>query len=150
MDQLKCASLSSVSTIAPPHATDGFKTDSAPFLPHSFFLLVRPVHEDVIVHTSLSRLCFLIWPPVAVNILYFLVHAIHGLGGGYRRNTLSHTHYWYEVDVECTGVHVDDLLVSCDETVCEEQLGVLNGQFSIQTPEELEWYLGCAVKCDWE
>ena len=26
----------SVSTIAPPHASDGFKTDSTPFLPHSF------------------------------------------------------------------------------------------------------------------
>ena len=31
---------------------------------------------------------FSIWPPVAVNILYFLVHAIDDLGGGYRRNTL--------------------------------------------------------------
>ena len=28
-----------------------------------------------------------IWPLEAVNILYFLVHAIDGLGGGYRRNT---------------------------------------------------------------
>ena len=30
---------------------------------------------------------FSIWPPVAVNIHYFLFHAIDGLGGGYRRNT---------------------------------------------------------------
>ena len=37
---------------------------------------------EVIVNTSLSRVCFSIWPPVAVNILYFLVHAIDGLGGG--------------------------------------------------------------------
>ena len=38
----------SVSTIAPPHASDGFKTDSAPFLSDSFFfLMVRPVHVDV-------------------------------------------------------------------------------------------------------
>ena len=27
----------SVSTLAPPHASDSFKTDSAPFLPHSYF-----------------------------------------------------------------------------------------------------------------
>ena len=43
----------SVSTIAPPYASNSFKTDSAPFLAHSFFLLVRPVHEIVIVNTSL-------------------------------------------------------------------------------------------------
>ena len=30
---------------------------------------------------------FSIWPPVAANVLYCLVHAIDGLGGGYRRNT---------------------------------------------------------------
>ena len=45
-------------------------------------------NEDVIVNTSLSRSFFLsIWPPVSVNILYFLVYAIDGLGGRYRRNT---------------------------------------------------------------
>ena len=38
----------SVSMIAPPYASDGFKTDSASFLPHFFFLLLQPVHEDVI------------------------------------------------------------------------------------------------------
>ena len=38
----------SVSTIAPPHASDGFKTDSVSFLPHNYcLLLLRPVHEDV-------------------------------------------------------------------------------------------------------
>ena len=31
---------------------------------------------------------FPIWPPVAVNIICFQVHAIDGLGRGYRRNTL--------------------------------------------------------------
>ena len=30
---------------------------------------------------------FSTWPPVEVNIVYFLVHIIDGLGGGYRRNT---------------------------------------------------------------
>ena len=43
---------------------------------------------DVIVVASLSRLfVFSIWRPVALNTLYCLVHAIDGLGGGYRRNT---------------------------------------------------------------
>ena len=37
---------------------------------------------DVFVNASLSRLFFFCWPPVAVNILYFLVHTIDGLGGG--------------------------------------------------------------------
>ena len=31
---------------------------------------------------------FSIWPSVAVNILYFLVHVIDGFGGGYRRNSV--------------------------------------------------------------
>ena len=67
----------------PPHASDGFKTDSAPFLPHSFyFLLTRPVHVDVIINTSLSRVFCSIWPPIAVNILYFQVYTI----GGRRNN----------------------------------------------------------------
>ena len=42
----------SVSMIAPPHASDGFKTDSAPFLPHFFFPLLQPVHEDAIENTN--------------------------------------------------------------------------------------------------
>ena len=51
--------LLSVSTIASLHASDGFKTDSAFFLPYSyFFLLVRPVHLDVIVNASLSCILF--------------------------------------------------------------------------------------------
>ena len=57
------------------------------------FLLVRPVHVDVIVNTSLSRILFSIWPRVAVNIIYFLFHAIDALGGGYRRNTRSSARY---------------------------------------------------------
>ena len=43
-------------------------------------------------------------------------------------------------------VHFDDLLVSGNETVCEELLCVLHGQFSTQSLGELEWYLGCAVE----
>ena len=66
----------------PPHASDGFKTDSAPFPTHFFSLLVRPVHADGIVNASLSRILLFIWPPVAVNILHFLVYVIDGLGGG--------------------------------------------------------------------
>ena len=47
-------------------------------------------------------------------------------------------------------VHVDNLLVSGNETVYEELLGVLKGQFSTQNLGELEWYLGYAVERDWE
>ena len=75
----------SVSTVAPPpsHVSGGFKTDSALFLPYSLFLLVRPVHVDVVVNASLSRNSFFIfWLSVAVKIVYFLVHVIDGLGGG--------------------------------------------------------------------
>ena len=36
---------------------------------------------------SITHFFFSIWPPVAVNFLYFLAHVIDGLGGGYRRNT---------------------------------------------------------------
>ena len=53
------------------------------------FLLVRPLHVDVIVNASLSRIFFSIWPPVAVNILYFLFHAIDALGGGAIVETLK-------------------------------------------------------------
>ena len=53
------------------------------------FLLARPVYVDAIVNASPSCIFFSIWPPVAVNIHYFLVHAIDGLGRGHRRNTLK-------------------------------------------------------------
>ena len=45
-------------------------------------------------------------------------------------------------------VHVDDLLVLGNETMCEELLGVLYGQFSSQNLRELERYLGCAIERD--
>ena len=45
---------------------------------------------DVIVIASLSCIFFSIWPPVAVNIHFFLFRANDGLGRGYRRNSLSH------------------------------------------------------------
>ena len=78
----------SVSTTAPPYANDGFEIDSAPFLPKFLcFLLVRPVHMDVIVNASLSCIFFSIWPPVAVHTNYFMFLVIDGLGGGYLRNT---------------------------------------------------------------
>ena len=47
-------------------------------------------------------------------------------------------------------VHVDDILVSGNETVCEKLPGVRNDQFSTQSLGELEWYLGCAVEFDWQ
>ena len=63
--------VASVSTTipSPPHASDGFKTDSAPFLPHSSsYLLVRRVHRvDVIIVDAISlyqmHFLFSIWPP---------------------------------------------------------------------------------------
>ena len=53
-----------VSTIAPPHDSNGFTTDSTPFLPHSFFF-ADPAYS------CLSRFFFSISPPVAVNISLF-------------------------------------------------------------------------------
>ena len=88
-DRLSSSSI--YSTIAPPHASDGFKVDSTPFSPSFFiFLLVRPVHVYSNVNASLSRVFVSIWPPVTVNILHFLVHAVDSLGVRYRRNTQVH------------------------------------------------------------
>ena len=82
--------IQSVSTIpAPPHASDGFKIDSALFLPRSFFLLVRPVHVDAIVNTSPSRILFFKLAAYRRKYYFFLVHAIGGLGGG--RNTVQYS-----------------------------------------------------------
>ena len=44
--------------------------------------------------------------------------------------------------------HVDDLQVSGSETVCEELLGVINGQIFTENIGELEWNLRCAVEFD--
>ena len=74
-----------VSTIAPLHASDGFKTDSASFLRHFFFFFAAPtcLFMRMLLKRQICDACFFpIWPPVAVNIHYFLVHAIiDGLGG---------------------------------------------------------------------
>ena len=48
---------------------------------YAIFLLVQPIHVNLIVNVSLSRILFSICPPVTVNILHFLVHAINDLGG---------------------------------------------------------------------
>ena len=79
----------SVSMIAPPYASDGFKTDSASFLPHYFFCCFNLFMRMLLKIQIMCDACFFpIWPSVAVNIHYFLVHAIiDGLGGFYRRNT---------------------------------------------------------------
>ena len=51
--------LEGVSTIAPPHASDGFKTDSVLFLPHSlFFCWSDLLMWMIFVNTSLSHICF--------------------------------------------------------------------------------------------
>ena len=64
--------------IAPPHS----KPISGLFSFILSFLLVRPLHVDVIiVNEDLSRILFFNWPPEAVNSFHFLFHAIDGLGG---------------------------------------------------------------------
>ena len=74
----------SVSTIAPPHASDGFKTITVSFLPHSFFFCCSDLFMRMLIlkNKSVTNVFFSIWPPVAVNVHYFLVRAIiDGLGG---------------------------------------------------------------------
>ena len=58
----------------------------------SEIILVRPspaaLHEDAFCkYKSIAHLLFDLATCSAVNILYFLVHAIDGLGGGCRRNS---------------------------------------------------------------
>ena len=61
------------------------------------------VERLVIVNASLPYTFFSIWPPVAVNILYFLMHAIDGLGGGgYRRNT----HYYLSKNYQPSPINL--------------------------------------------
>ena len=47
-----------------------------------FCVLIQSVHVDWIVNASLSRIFFIIWPPVTVNIIHFLGHGNRRLRGG--------------------------------------------------------------------
>ena len=95
----------------PPHARDCFKTDSAPFLPHPFFF-ADPASSCgcysasscgcYCKYKSIMHFSFLIWPSVAVNVLHFLFHAIHGLGRGYRKNrNVIYLIYMFRTNVHC-------------------------------------------------
>ena len=70
------------STIAPPLASDGFETDSAPFS-LIVLLFAGPTCSCgcYYEYKSITGFCS-IWPHVAVNILYFSVYAIDGWGRG--------------------------------------------------------------------
>ena len=61
--------------------------------------------------------------------------------------------FWKTENIEIIfflAVHAHDLLVSGNETECEKLLGVINGQLSTRSLEELERCLGCAMARDWE
>ena len=60
---------------------------------------------DLTESSSLSSFFYLIWLPVTVNIIYFLVHSIHGFEGGYyRRNTLNFLHVFPFKDMAKTEI----------------------------------------------
>ena len=80
----------SVSTIAPPAASDSFKTDSGLFLPPFFFAGLACSCRFYCKCKSSSHL-FLIRPPVTINVPHCFVDAIDDLGGGYRRNIQEST-----------------------------------------------------------
>ena len=48
------------------------------------------------------------------------------------------------------AIHFDGFLVSGNDTVCEELLGVLNDQFSTQNHGEQECFIGRAVERNWK
>ena len=73
---------------SPPHASDLIKTDSAPFLHHSYLFCWSGLFMWMVLYMLVDHAFdFSTWPPVKVNTRFFLVHAIDGLGGGYCRNT---------------------------------------------------------------
>ena len=99
----------------PPHARDGFKTDSTPFLPHSLFLAGSTCSCECCKRKSITHLFFSVWPPVAVNIVYFLIHVIERWGGGYRKNTRGRsTSYRYRSD----NITLRYILISSAYSVC--------------------------------
>ena len=71
--------------IASSHASDGFETDSAPFIPHSYFVCWSDLFMPCGCYCKCKYITLLVFnlaPYKAVHILYFLVHAIDGMGGG--------------------------------------------------------------------
>ena len=72
---------------SPPPSQRRFQNRFRAFSP-SFFFFAGPICSCGCFFKYKSiTFCFSVWPPVVVNILYFLVHTIDDLGGGYGRNT---------------------------------------------------------------
>ena len=47
-------------------------------------------------------------------------------------------------------VHVNDVVASGEKETCEELHHTLNENFPSENLGELKWYLGCAVKRNWQ
>ena len=47
-------------------------------------------------------------------------------------------------------VHVDDILISGDEKDVKEVERILNSKFPVNNLGEVNWYMGCAVRRDWD
>ena len=60
---------------------------------------------DDIINAGLSGIFFSIWPPVAVNVHYFMFHAIDGLGGGAIVETLHCSSWHTEISAVRTEKH---------------------------------------------
>ena len=48
------------------------------------------------------------------------------------------------------GVHIDDIIVSGEQDVCDEVVGQLKQRFPVKTLGELKMYTGCAFERDWD
>ena len=84
-------SLKSVSTIAPPNASDDFKTDSAPFLPHSYFFAGPTCSSSCGCYCTCKSITHFFFNLAACSGEYslFCGSCNRQFGGGHRRNTLK-------------------------------------------------------------
>ena len=48
------------------------------------------------------------------------------------------------------GVHVDDILVSGEQVLCDEFFSQLKQRFPVKNLGELKMYTGCAFERDWD
>ena len=48
------------------------------------------------------------------------------------------------------GVHVDDIIVSGEQDLCDEFFGQLKQHFPVKSLGELKMYTGCAFERDWD
>ena len=85
---------------------------------------------------SIMHFFFSIWPPVAVNIHHFLVYAIDGLGGGYRRNTpffLGQDQHFSGAHGGCGECGFYVIQISVCRRVCPEVPSNRSGHLSCQS-----------------